>query len=224
MFSVIYKKTYFPACFLAVFWIFSLPCQAADDVKITDLNKITQLINIFGSTVKYPIPSWYKVGKSPSQSEYYRNQQSNQFVFEQIPKGDKFENWTRLYAVHGMTFPKEKDFPLKSYVYSSVIPFVQICGKENIEMQNIFETSISKTYLLVCQNSPLAPKGSGYGKGIGEVGLFRIFKSQNTFVKVYQEWRGKNFKINDKSTWPVSDEELVTMIKRFGNIHVSKGS
>ena len=185
-----------------------------------DGGNVTQVINVYGSVVNYPVPSWFKVGKSFDQSEYFRDQKNPLFIFEQIPKGEKFTKWTSLYAVHALD-ARKLNISLDQYVNMSIGPFVKACGAENIAISKLHETLRNQTLLLLCQNSPNAPKGSGYGDGIGEVGLFRFNVTKQTYVKVYHEWRGKKFNRADESSWPVNGDVLKEMIERFKLIKIT---
>jgi len=202
-----------------VFGAFPVDAQQAPNFE-----KAPQVIKIFEAIVSYPLPSWFKSPISLDQSEYYKDQKGPSFLLEQIPKGEKFESWSRLYAVHGNIYKDGKNILLDNYAIANFGPLIKACGKENISIQRIHQNKQSQSYVVICRDTPHVPPGSGYGPGIGEVGLFRFLKLDNTFIKVYQEWRGKSLDFSDNTTWPVSQDELKVMIKRFGYISVNRAS
>jgi len=75
--------------------------------------------------------------------------------------------------------------------------------------------------VIFCENSPNSPAGSGYGDGVGEITLMLISRYKNTLVKIYQNWRGKSFKLAEKASWPAKVSEVQEMIKRFNTIRIS---
>ncbi|MDX5594453.1 hypothetical protein [Pseudovibrio sp. SPO723] len=179
-----------------------------------------QSIQVYEAVISYPPPMWIKAGEPIGQSEYFRHQNGPEFIFEQIPKGQKFESWTQLYAVRGDYIKLDQDVSLDAYLSMSLQPFIDICGQENATVQRISESGSSGTFLLICQDTPHAPEGGVYGKGTGEVALFHFAKVNDTFVKVYHEWRGKSFLVQNPETWPVKQDVLVSAIERFQSISV----
>jgi len=186
-----------------------------------NFDRAPQVIKIFNAIVSYPLPSWIKPPISLDQSEYYKDQQGPSFLLEQIPKGEKFESWSRLYAVHGTVIKNGQNITLDNYAFLNFGPLIKACGKENISLQRIHQSKHSQSFVVLCQDTPHAQPGSGYGQGVGEVGLFRFTKFKNTFIKIYQEWRGQSFDSTNNTTWPVSQEELKIMIRRFGYIKIT---
>ena len=49
-------------------------------------------------------------------------------------------------------------------------------------------------------------------------------RQDDTFIKIYHEWRGKKFDAADESTWPVAPAVLNEIIRRFKGIHISKSA
>jgi hypothetical protein len=194
---------------------------AAPSDKSVEASKVSQVIQVYDAVIRYPAPSWFKDGNGLDQSEFFRKQNGPQFIFEQIPKGDKFESWKQLYAIRGDYIKLDKEIPLDAYISMSLKPFIDVCGKERMSFERLAGSQASGTFIMTCEDSPKAPSGSGYGKGIGEIALFHFAKVNNTFLKVYHEWRGKSFSGREPSSWPVKPEELKMMIQRFKGISVS---
>lgn len=179
---------------------------------------VTQIINIFDALVQYPSPSWVTPEVPLHGSEYYRNAQGNQFIFEQIPKGEFFESWTKLYAIGGLYAP---GVPLQSFVADSLGTYLKFCGKQHFRIQRVGVSENPFVVIIYCENSPNGPTKFGYGDGKGEITIMWIGHFKNTLMKVYQHWRGKRFSVLDKTSWPVNVAEVQMMARRFATIRVT---
>lgn len=179
-----------------------------------------QAVNVYEAMVRFPPPIWVSDGDPRAQSEYFRQQNGPQFILEQIPKGQKFESWSQLYAVRGDYLKADQDIPLDSYISMSLQVYVDICGQERISFKPLSGSGASRTILLLCEASPHAPQGSGYGKKTGEVAVFHFAKVKDTFVKVYHEWRGTRFSAQKPETWPVSVDTVQQTIDRLQTIRI----
>jgi len=185
-------------------------------------DKFNQVINIFDAAVQYPSPGWQQTMKPFSESEVYRDQKGPSFIFEQIPKGESFEAWTQLYAVHGAYLPKAGNLTIKKYANLNMDGYIQSCGRENISISKLEDSTNALTIILFCAASPNGPTNLGYGADKGEISLMTFRRQDSTFIKIYHEWRGKTFNAADNSTWPVTSAALNEMIRRFQSVRVSK--
>lgn len=181
---------------------------------------LTQSIKIYDAIVEFPPPSWYRGKGSLDFSEIHKQQSGPQFVLEHIPKGERFEDWSRMYTLRGTYIGPQQHVPLENYVSSGIAPYAQACGRENLFVQGVVRDGNSQTIVIYCQNSPHGPKGIGYGHGVGAISLVRFFAVKHTLLKVSQEWRGKAFLARDESSWPVPRADLQMMIERFAGIGV----
>lgn len=213
------RQQVFKFVFSAIF-IFGLQLNPSNGSEISDPEKITQLIQVYDANVKYVAPSWIKPGNYGNQSKYHRDQKGNLFIFEQVPSKEGFNNWKRLFAVMGLKQKSNASASFEKFINLGFYEFLKICGKQNFRLQPIDQKYNSKTFMMLCGDSPNASGKHGFGKGVGEVGLFKFFHHKNTLVKVYQEWRGNSFKINDSRTWPVSEAEFHVMFNRFKKVEV----
>lgn len=183
-----------------------------------DPEKFDQIVRIFGAVVSYPAPSWQD-DRLLDASEYYRVEKQNNFLVEQIPKGERFESWTKLYAVGGY---RNLNLDFKTFVASSLNVYIQACGKDSTKFQSLGGNEISTIVLIFCENSGAGPEQFGYRDGVGEVVIMFMAKAYGTHLKVYQNWRGDSFSTADRSSWPVTEEELKMMINRFSRIKVNR--
>ena len=199
--------------------LFISPSQAAEAFNP---DKFNQVINIFDAVVQYPAPGWQQTMKPFSESEMYRDQKGPSFIFEQIPKGENFEAWTQLYAIHGAYLPKAENLTIKQFANLNMKPFNQACGREYISISKLEDSADILTIILFCAASPNGPEKLGYGPDKGEIALMTFRRQDDTFIKIYHEWRGPKFDAADNTTWPVAPNVLNEMIRRFERIHISK--
>lgn len=185
-------------------------------------HNMTFSMRIFDSLLLYPAPSWikdYKDLPALRNSKINRQRKKGTFQWEMIPPHETFSTWSQLYGI-GAYYVKNADTPLYKLRENSLQVFNRACGRQNTFARTINDYTSSNTTLLICLASPYAPKESGYGKDIGEIMLLHTLKTHHQLIKVYHEWRGKSFNMNNKSNWPVSQYTLNKMIKRFESIRI----
>lgn len=208
---------------LLSFWLaaaVAVPWPAAAQATRDD-HTIAQSIKIYDAVVRFPAPSWYEGRDFGSIGESHHEQAGPEFVMEFIPKSERFDSWSRMYTLRGTYLAARQPVPLADFVSLGIAPFLKVCGRENLTVQDLMQDAVSRTIVIYCQNSPNGPANIGYGDGVGLIGVARFFKVKDTLLKISQEWRGKAFQTRDQSTWPVSRSELVTMIDRFATISAS---
>jgi len=189
-----------------------------------DPDKLTQTINIYEAVVIYPPATWQTSMNPFEESEFYRDQKGPVFLVEQIPKGESFEAWSQLYAINGTYLPNAQNLTIKQFANLNMGSFSQACGRENISITKLEDSTSALTIILFCAASPHGPVKLGYGPDKGEIALMTFRRQDDTFIKVYHEWRGKQFDAADNATWPVTPTVLNEMIRRFKGIHISKSS
>lgn len=178
--------------------------------------QVRQTINVYEAIVTYPGPVWYVEGDPIDASEHYRKQTGPVFVFEQIPKGQKFDSWTSLYAVRGYYLAARPDLTMDQFVSANLLlPYEEMCGRKNIAIEVLERLTDRFMLLFVCQNSASGPAAMGYRDGIGELSVYRAFKVKSTFVEVFQKWRGPSFTVGDNSTWPVALADVNHVVARL---------
>lgn len=185
-------------------------------------DKITAIINVYEAVVQHPVPSWITSNDFLNQVEAFREQKGTTFVLEFIPKGEKFESWSKMLAVQGDYLPRKDKISLKRFALSSLLPLMQACGKGNFDIAPVMEAAEVATYLMVCASTPNGPKQLGYGPETGEIMLKTIRRFNDTYISVRHEWRGTNFNLQDVSGWPVSEAVLSETARRFTKIKLTK--
>ena len=186
---------------------------------IVDATTGMQSLSAFGGSVTFPQATWVKGALSDAESEFHREQHGGNVVWEQIPKGQSFQSWQQLYAVSAQSRRAADQTILTSAVETGYV-YMLVCGPENFEVITISQSLVDATYVYVCENSPKLSV-VGYGEGIGEVSLHRVAFAGSAVFKVYHSWRGPKFDFQDRSTWPVSNDELDKVKERFRQISFS---
>lgn len=178
----------------------------------------TAIIQLFQAIVNFPPPEWQDPDNLLQGSEIARRQSGNTFVLEFIPKGQTFESWRQLYAVYAL---KSSGMELSDFVERSIVPFNQGCGEENLKTRTVSESEASVLVQIFCENSAGAPKEMGYGDGVGEIAVMWFGRYRQTFVKVYQQWRGPRFSEADPETWPAKQEEIDRVFRRMALVKLA---
>ncbi|NNF76665.1 MAG: hypothetical protein HKN05_01425 [Rhizobiales bacterium] len=172
-------------------------------------------IRLFDAWAQFPYPSWHKTENALKESRLSRHQQADTFVLAMVPKSETFQKWTKQYTLVGHW---NENLTLSKFISSSIHTFSKPCGVENVSVRKIIRQPDSGLVVVFCTNSPNGPKQYGYGEGVGEVVILWMGKHKNTFVKIYQYWRGNKFNVADASTWPVTTQRLDRSVLEFTGI------
>ncbi len=184
----------------AVGWL--SPANAQQTVPEASL-KVTEVVRIYDITLVYPAPLWVRSKDDVMNgSERYREEQGNHFVLEEIPKAETFQTWKQLLKVTGAYTRDAQRIGLHGAVQRSVSSYVAACGKENFGLEIVKEDETSIIFVVACGNTPRGPKEVGYGEGVGEVAVARLFIVKNTIAQVQYSWRGVRFDIKDHAAYP----------------------
>lgn len=196
---------------IALLSLFALPAAAQKAPKVSGGSQI----RLFEAWAQFPYPSWHKTDNALSESLMSRQQEANTFVLAMVPKSESFKKWTKQYTLFGHW---NENLTLPNFINSSIHIFRVACGNENLKVRKIVRQPNSGLVVVFCSNSPKGPKHYGYGEGVGEVVVLWMGQHKNTFVKIYQYWRGKSFNVNDPSSWPVSTQRLDRSVLEFTGI------
>ncbi|MEM1200204.1 MAG: hypothetical protein AAGI06_12935, partial [Pseudomonadota bacterium] len=187
------------------------PVAAQKAPKITGGSQI----RLFETVAQFPYPSWHKSNRAQEESHLTRKQEANTFALAMVPKNESFLKWTKQYTLFGHW---NEDLTLPKFINDSIHVFRVACGAENLTVRKILRQPQSGLVVVFCANSPKGPPFYGYGDGVGEVVVMWMGQFKNTFVKIYQNWRGKSFNVNDPTSWPVSTQRLDRSVLEFTGI------
>jgi hypothetical protein len=166
--------------------------------------KLTQLIRVFDATLDYPPPLWVTSQESLlKESAVYPQQNKNVFIQEQIRKTETLANWTEMLKVIGTQTPEAQKIGVRHAVDLSISSYRGACEKDKLALQILRQEAASALFAVLCGNTPNAPRSIGYGDGVGEISVSRLFIVKDTVVQVQYSWRGAKFDIKNQATWPV---------------------
>ena len=187
------KKLFSLICCITLFFSVAY-AEEKDFMGMTKEQVQTQGMNIYDASVSYPYPSWFSTGLV---GDVYKKQNGGTFIYEQIPTGQSFDNWKEIYAVYGLYTTSDK-VDLDKFIAYSITPFVQACGKDNLKIQYLFNRNDNRIITIYCGKYLNNPKQ-------GEIGVFRFTKFENTYFKIYQEWKTNTFDVNKLGKNPIDN-------------------
>ena len=179
---------------------------AAQDSPI-EVSAETLEIEMQGQKLTLPRPSW-SVGRAGDlASETYRKVHAEGVeLVELIPAGDSFETWTRMSAALVVVQP---GYTAQMHMASVVDAFTAGCKPEALKFGTELPAAEGRPAVLVAACGEFNPGPVGAAQGQGEILLLVVAENARGAVKVYEEWRGPAFNLDDTGTWPVSLEEYL---------------
>ena len=174
-------------------------------------------IRMFDAWAQFPYPSWHKTDSALAESKVSRQQHADTFVLAMVPKKETFKEWSNQYTLYGTW---RENLTLRKFINGSIGVFYKTCGKQNFKLRKILRKPDSALVAVYCSNTPDGPAAYGYGEGVGEVTLMWMGKFQNSYVKIYEQWRGSKFNVSNDASWPVSKATLDRSIARFTGIRL----
>ncbi|MEP4380644.1 MAG: hypothetical protein ABJ215_07260 [Alphaproteobacteria bacterium] len=202
--------------------VFALLGIIESPVHGADASSFPQQIELYDVVLTYPQPAWITGDIDPEKlldrSEFYRNHAGSQFVLEQIPVGQAFESWMSLYAVTAEEFGVRQKASMGDFIDLAAEQNGLACAEGEFGVQTLNLTETDSMLAMVCGSTAGGPTNVGYGPDVGEVSVWRFLIYEDTYVKVYQRWRGGAFGIDDRDDWPVTEAELQEMVRRMTEI------
>jgi len=184
-----------------------------------DAAGVIQQIDLYDALLKYPQPAWISGQMEPAelldQSEFFKEQNGPTFIIEQIPDGQSFERWTSLFAIVAEELQPDQAVPMQTFVGLSVEVNRRACVEDGFGVQVLGSDERSTIAVMVCDSVADGPPEVGYGPGVGEVSIWRFVVFENTYLKIYQRWRGLAFDIDVRGGWPVAEAEMLEMVRRI---------
>lgn len=180
---------------------------------------ILQQVGLYDALLLYPQPAWISGPIEPEalrgRSRFFTEQDGPTYIIEQIPDGQNFRQWTRLYAVVAEELPGDQGVPMQSFVGLSVEANRRACADTAFGVQVLSSGDTDTMLAMVCGSTDHGPLDVGYGPDLGEVSIWRFLVFQNTYIKIYHRWRGDAFDINTREGWPVGDLEVQEIVRRM---------
>ena len=199
-------------------------CQpgAVGATEPVDAQQIASPINVYEASVAYPGPSWVSSADYLDQVEVNREKHGPNFLLQYIPKGEKFEDWSKMLTVSAHYVPKADKLNLSQMAVGGFQALMRACGRDNFKIQRIAKGENTVTFAMYCASTPYGPVRTAYGPDTGEVILKNLHRYKDTYIEVYESWRGPKFDLEDETTWPVSRATLDETIRKFAHIEINE--
>lgn len=122
-----------------------------------------------------------------------------------VPVSESFDDWTGHLSALAIKAP---DVAYETMVGSLVAPIRQICSPDRVLTTTISPQGSARfgTYVVMC--GQYAENAAGVDEGEGEILLAVVLKTAAGAVKVWTEFRGPAFDLDNSETWPISEAEL----------------
>lgn len=187
--------------------------------ETVDAADIPQQIELYDVILEYPQPAWITGQVEPAalldRSEFYRDHAGNTFLLEQIPDGQAFESWQSLFAVAAEEVTVGRQYSMRDFIGLAETQNRAACVEGGYAAQVLKASESDSIVFMVCGSTEKGSTAIGYGPDVGEASLWRFMIYEDTYVKVYQRWRGGPFAIDDRADWPVNEAELQEMVRRM---------
>ena len=184
--------------------------------------KVTQTVQVYDALVVYPPPLWVQTeDDAVNGSEVYRNQDGDAFVLEQIRKSQTFANWTEMLKVTGLQSPEVRKIGVPEGIAVANGAYVEACGHDNVGQHVFDQDTTSALFAVFCGNTANGPRAVGYGDGVGEISVNRLFIVKNTLVVVQYAWRSGKFDPADQATFPVPTPTIMRAVELLQGARVA---
>jgi len=169
-------------------------------------------VMLYGNLLLFHGPSWVSSDENSLElSEVSRKNGKTFFLLELIPKNERFENWSKIFAVLAESNKTLTPEIIAEQTYSvyggacndTIVDHVQLAKSENSSAQ-----AAGYLFVIHCPNYRNAPQR-------GQITTYRILKSGDVTARIYQEWRGPAYDVQDKTSWPASFDEISLMVQRL---------
>ena len=172
------------------------------------------LVKTFSVNSSFALPPWSSNEDLTKTSEIFREQRKNGaglelFVWETIPKGESFEDWTKLYAITA-EYPLTGD--LEKYANGQVNRIAGACENSTVQFSRTTPETV-KLFVVYCESYKERPD-------TGEIAFFNMQLRNKTLVKNYFHIRVPKFKIENFSGFPLSAEDIAKNVSRVAALRL----
>ncbi|PJE27038.1 hypothetical protein SAMN06297129_3232 [Pseudooceanicola antarcticus] len=197
------------AAFLSVLWLSLLPAIAGAQ----DLPPSQWLLSLWGQTAHYAPPPWVRSRELEQEVEIFRQQGVNPngvetFIYEYIPEGERFEDWSELYAIYA---ERRGGVEIEEAVIGIYGIFANAC--EEALYQEIEAPSRDRAHFAIYCTRYIARRE------YGEVAVFSVVSTGELLVRNYYEKRLPAFSrvsLNHGPPLPVAElEKAIATVRRF---------
>lgn len=177
---------------------------------------VTQVVRLYDATVTYPGPMWAATeAERLDAGTSHRQEEKDQIIIEEIRKSETLRNWTQMLKVVGSRLPDAQQMAVHEALDLSLASHLAACDDDDFAVEIFEEHETSVTFVVACGNTPNAPQELGYGDGIGEISVGRLFLVKDTMIQIQYSWRGPEFDYKDPASFPVPLAMVVQAAERL---------
>ncbi|SKA38245.1 hypothetical protein SAMN02745126_06029 [Enhydrobacter aerosaccus] len=155
---------------------------------------MSQTVRVFDAVVIYPVPPWVARSSDPlNANTSFPLQRGNTYSLEQISPKETLQNWTQMLKITGMQSPEVPKLGMRQALGLFTSPYSAACDKGNAGQQLISEDKTTAVVVILCGNTAAGNRTVGYGDGVGEISVAKLFALKNTLVAIQFSWRGRKF-------------------------------
>ncbi|MEM7279295.1 MAG: hypothetical protein AAF385_14350 [Pseudomonadota bacterium] len=186
-----------PVFISLMFLLIAAPTVAQESPKIT--------MQTFSVVTSFALPPWSSEDDLVETSEISRQQGPSSaghdiFIWETIPKGESFENWSKLYAISA-EYPLNGD--LENYANVQASRFNDACERSVVQFSRTTPDNV-KLFVVHCGSYKARPE-------IGEIAIINMQLQDETLVKNYFHVRVPKFNLDNAAEFPLGADEILKM-------------
>lgn len=201
-------------------WVCRLPLLAlllvSPNLALADNNDpptTTAIINLYGYTLKYPLPDWIPQGQDPknamSQSRYERMEDASMFIMQAVPKAQNFQTYKDLQLVAAFR-------RLGSSLETSVSQIVGL-ARSTCKPDRFFQYATRPLPDTALVTTLCGELGEPALSGRSSIVHSRITYLRGTTIVLAREWRAKAFDLEaiTRKNLPISRAEFEAVSNSF---------
>ena len=163
----------------------------------------------------FNLPPWSSETDIEKGSEVFRDEGRavgghKLFIWEAIPKGETFQQWTKLYA---LTAEHSLSGSITNYVENILDRGTRNCSNSATQFSRTTRPT-TKLFIFYCESYKDQPN-------LGEVSFFNVQLINKTLVKNYLHVRVPSFSLEKPSEFPMKSDELLNNIKSVAALRVT---
>lgn len=189
---------------------FFLAFAMSQNVAAQDKPRMT--MKTYSVVSAFELPPWSAGFDILETSEIFRNEGKaeaghNFFIWEAIPKGESFEDWTKLF---GLTAENPLNGDLERFANGQVNQYQTACDNPAVQFSDTTPNT-KKLFVVYCPSYKDRPE-------TGEVAFFNMQLIDNTLVKNYFHVLVPKFDLSDANALPLSSEEMIRILTNIGSL------
>ncbi|XPV83524.1 MAG: hypothetical protein ACNI22_06650 [Halarcobacter sp.] len=183
-----------------------------DHSEIKNLKYVKSVMKVYSQTLSWKQPTWRNV---------FKNQSSNAFIMEFIPKDQELKTYRDMFTIQGLQgLAQDKELGPKHIEFSLTNKINKI-SPSNVLFKELGNINISgHEGVIFLLGLKKIPKDITYGlpKGVSEIGLYLVIKGKKDFYILHRSWKREAI---TKDKLPFAKEEIQEWIRIFQQVQIN---